>query len=60
MNCAGIGKTTLAHKLCTIWAEEGFLAELYDAVILILLRSLQHRPLKDMMKKEIGKEEKES
>ena len=56
MNCAGIGKTTMAHELCSRWAKDGFLAEDFDAVILIPLRSLQHRSLKDVVKKELGKE----
>ena len=56
MNCVGIGKTTMAHELCSRWAKEGFLAEDFDAVILITLRSLQHGLLKDVVKKEMGKE----
>ena len=56
MNCVGIGKTTMAHELCLRWAKDGFLAEDFDAVILITLRSLQYRSLKDVVKKELGKE----
>ena len=56
MNCVGIGKTTMAHELCSRWAKDGFLAKDFDAVILITLRSLQHRSLKDVVKKELGKE----
>ena len=56
MICVGIGKTTLAHELCSRWAKDEFLAEDFDAVILIPLRSLQHRSLKDAVKKEFGKE----
>ena len=56
MNCVGIGKTTMAHELCSRWAKDGFLAEDFDAVILIPLRSLQQRSLKDVVKKEVGKE----
>ena len=56
MNCVGIGKTTMAHELCSRWAKHEFLAEDFDAIILISLRSLQQRPLKDVVKKEIGKE----
>ena len=56
MNCAGIGKTTLAHHICVKWARDGFLAEDFNAIILITLRSVQQRSLKDVMKKEIGKE----
>ena len=54
MNCVGIGKTTMAHELCSRWAKDGFLAEDFDAVILIPLRSLQQRSLKDMIIKQIG------
>ena len=56
MSCAGIGKTTLANELCVRWARDGFLAEDFDAVVLIPLRSVQQRSLKDVTKKEIGKE----
>ena len=56
MSCAGIGKTTLAHHICVKWARDGFLAEDFDAIILIALRSVQQRSLKDVMKKEMGKE----
>ena len=56
MNCVGIGKTTIAHEICTRWAKNGFLAEDFDAVILITLRSLQQRSLKDMIETQIGEE----
>ena len=56
MSCAGIGKTTLANELCVRWARDGFLAEDFDAAILIPLRSLQQRSLKEVINKEIGKE----
>ena len=56
MNCVGIGKTTMAHELCSRWAKDGFLAEDFDAVILIPLRSLQYRSLKDMIETQIGEE----
>ena len=56
MNCVGIGKTTMAHELCSRWAKDGFLAEDFDAVILIQLRSLQQRSLKDVIIKQIGEE----
>ena len=56
MSCAGIGKTTLANELCMRWARDGFLAEDFDVVVLIPLRSVQQRSLKDVTKKEIGKE----
>ena len=56
MNCVGIGKTTMAHELCSRWAKDGFLAEDFDAIILIPLRSLQQRSLKDMIETQIGEE----
>ena len=56
MNCVGIGKTTMAHELCSRWAKDGFLAKDFDAIILIPLRSLQHRSLKDMIETQIGEE----
>ena len=37
----GIGKTTLANEICIKWANEGFLADDFDAVILVLLREVQ-------------------
>ena len=55
MSCAGIGKTTLCHELCLRWARDGYLAEDFDAVVLILLRSVQQRSIKDVIKEEIGK-----
>ena len=45
MSCAGIGKTTLCHELCLRWARDGYLAEDFDVVVLILLRSLQQKSL---------------
>ena len=56
MNCVGIGKTTMAHELCSRWAKDGFLAEDFDAIILIPLRSQQQRSLKDMIETQIGEE----
>ena len=55
MSCAGIGKTTLCHELCFRWARDGYLAEDFDVVVLISLRSVQQRSIKDVMKEEIGK-----
>ena len=55
MSSAGIGKTTLCHELCLRWARDGYLAEDFDAVVLISLRSVQQRSIKDVMKEEIGK-----
>ena len=56
MNCAGIGKTTLAHHICVKWARDGFLAEEFDAVILIPLRSVQQRSLEEVIMEYIGEE----
>ena len=55
MSCAGVGKTTLCHELCLRWARDGYLAEDFDAVVLIPLRSVQQRSIKDVIKEEIGK-----
>ena len=46
----------MAHELCSRWAKDGFLAEDFDAVILIPLRSLQYRSLKGMIETQIGEE----
>ena len=56
MSCAGIGKTTLANELCVRWARDGFLAEDFDAVVLIPLRSVQHKPFEEVIVKHIGEE----
>ena len=56
MNCAGIGKTTLANELCVKWARDGFLAEDFDAVVLIPLRSVEHKPFEEVIVKHIGEE----
>ena len=56
MNHAGIGKTTLAHHICVKWARDGFLAEDFDAIILIPMRAAQQRSLKDVIKTHVGKE----
>ena len=55
MSCAGIGKTTLCHELCLRWARDGYLAEDFDAIVLIPLRSVQQRSIKDAIKEETGK-----
>ena len=49
MNCAGIGKTTLANEVCLRWARDGFLSEDFDAVALIPMRCVQQRPLQEVM-----------
>ena len=56
MSCAGIGKTTLANELCVRWARDGFLAEDFDAVMLIPLRSVQQRSLEEVIVEHIGEE----
>ena len=38
------------------WAKDGFLSEDFDAVILIQLRSVQQRPLEEVMMEHTGKE----
>ena len=57
MNCAGIGKTTLANEICLQWARDGFLADEFDAVILIPLRSVQERSLEEVMMEHVGEED---
>ena len=52
----GIGKTTLANEICIKWAKEGFLADDFDAVVLILLRAVQNTPLQVKIKKVFGGE----
>ena len=57
MSCAGIGKTTLANEICVKWAnKDGFLAEDFDIVILIPLRSVQQRSIEEVMMEHIGEE----
>jgi len=56
MSCTGIGKTTLANEICEKWARDGFLAEDFDLVILIPLRSVQHRSTEEIMIEHIGEE----
>ena len=56
MSCAGIGKTTLAYELCVRWARDGFLAQDFDAMVLIPLRSVQQRSFEDIIVKHIGEE----
>ena len=57
MNSAGIGKTTLANEICLQWARDGFLADEFDAVILIPLRSVQERSLEEVMMQHVGEED---
>ena len=56
MSCAGIGKTTLAHHICVKWARDGYLAEDFDAIVLIPMRSIQQRPLEEVIMEHIGEE----
>ena len=57
MSCAGIGKTTLANEICIQWAKrDGFLAEDYEIVILIPLRSVQQRAIEEEFIEYIGEE----
>ena len=56
MSCAGIGKTTLANELCVRWARDGFLAEDFDTVVLIPLRSVKQRSLKEVVVEHTGEE----
>ena len=55
--CAGIGKTTLANEICIQWARDGFLADEFDAVILIPLRSIQQRSLEEVLKERVGEKD---
>ena len=56
MSCAGIGKTTLCHEVCLRWARDGFLAEDFDVVALIPLRSVQQRSLEEVVMRYIGED----
>ncbi|XP_065901558.1 NACHT, LRR and PYD domains-containing protein 3-like isoform X1 [Dysidea avara] len=57
MGGPGIGKTTLANEICVKWAKrDGFLAEDYDIVILIPLRSVQQRSIEEVMMEHVGEE----
>ena len=53
---AGIGKTTLANEICLRWARDGFLSEDFDAILLIPMRCVQQRTLKEVMIQYIGDE----
>ncbi|XP_065888158.1 protein NLRC3-like isoform X3 [Dysidea avara] len=56
MGAPGIGKTTLANEICVKWARDGFLAEDFDLVLLIPLRSARERSIEEVMIKYIGGE----
>ena len=56
MNCAGIGKTTLANEICLRWARDDFLSDDFDAVLLIPMRCVQQRSLEQVMIEFIGEE----
>ena len=51
-----MGKTTLANDICLRWARDGFLSEDFDAVVLITLRYVQQKSLKEVMIECIGEE----
>ena len=57
MNCAGIGKTTLANEVCVRWARDGFLSDDFDAVLLIPMRCVQQRSVEQVMIEFIGEED---
>ena len=54
MCCVGIGKTTLVNEICVRWARDGFLADHFDVVIMIPLRTVQQRPLEEVIRQRIG------
>ena len=54
---AGIGKTTLASEICMQWAKKLFLHEDFRIIILIALRIVQNRSIKEMMIEELGESE---
>ena len=56
MNCAGIGKTTLANEICLRWARDDFLSDDFDAVLLIPMRCVQERSVEQVMIEFIGEE----
>ena len=57
MNCAGIGKTTLANEVCVRWARDGFLSDDFDTVLLIPMRCVQERSIEQVMIEFIGEED---
>ncbi|XP_065888160.1 NACHT, LRR and PYD domains-containing protein 12-like isoform X2 [Dysidea avara] len=57
MGAPGIGKTTLANEICVKWAKDGFLAEDFDVVLLIPLRSVQSGSVEEVVVEHIGGEE---
>ena len=57
VNYAGIGKTTLANQICLQWAKDGFLAEEFDAIVMIPLRLVQENSLEDVMMEYVGEED---
>ena len=56
MSCTGIGKTTLCHELCLRWARDGYLAEDFDIMALIPLRSVQQESFEEIIKRHIGED----
>ena len=57
MNCAGIGKTTLAIQICLQWARDEIFADELDAVVMIPFRSVQERSLEEVIKQYVGEED---
>ena len=51
----GIGKTTLANEICIRWAKDDFLAEDFDVVILIPLRSVHQKSFEKVLERYTGK-----
>ena len=57
MNCAGMGKTTLANEICLQWARDGFLADEFDAVINIPLKLVQEESsFETVLEQHVGEE----
>ena len=54
INYTGIGKTTLAKEICIRWARDRFLADEFDSIIFIPLRSVQQRSFKEVMVEHVG------
>ncbi|XP_065887341.1 NACHT, LRR and PYD domains-containing protein 3-like isoform X2 [Dysidea avara] len=57
MGAPGIGKTTLANEICVKWARDRFLADDFDVVVLIPLRTVQGKSVEEVTMKYIGGEQ---